>query len=109
MTAEDAINVFKEEFCGLEAYCEIQRDGLCITDNCEVWWAIKALEQCKADIVDVVRCKDCKHRFVNEHYGEKGYMKIKAMCSLDTDDPFELGRNAYDDNWFCADGERKDG
>lgn len=61
------------------------------------------------DAVEVVRCKDCKHRWVNEHYGEKGYMKIKAMCSLDTDDPFELGRNAYDDNWFCADGERKDG
>ena len=60
------------------------------------------------DAVEVVRCKDCKHRFVNEHYGEKGYMKIKAMCSLDTDDPFELGRNAYDDDWFCADGERKD-
>ena len=60
------------------------------------------------DAVEVVRCKDCKHRWVNEHYGEKGYMKIKAMCSLDTDDPFELGRNAYDDNWFCADGERKD-
>lgn len=61
-----------------------------------------------ADAVEVVRCKDCKHRWVNEHYGEKGYMKIKAMCLLDTDDPFELGRNAYDDNWFCADGERKD-
>ena len=46
MTAEDAINVFKEQFCGLEAYCEIHRDGLCLTDGCEVWWAIKALEQC---------------------------------------------------------------
>lgn len=60
------------------------------------------------DAVEVVRCKDCKHRWVNEHYGEKGYMKIKAMCSLDTGDPFELGRNAYDDDWYCADGERKD-
>ena len=71
--------------------------------------AVKALSALpSADAVDVVRCKDCKHRWVNEHYGEKGYMKIKAMCSLDTDDPFELGRNAYDDDWFCADGERKD-
>lgn len=62
-----------------------------------------------ADVVEVVRCKDCKHRIVNKHFGEKGYMQVKAMCKLDTGDPFELGRNAGDDNWFCADGERKDG
>lgn len=57
-----------------------------------------------ADLVEVVRCKDCMHRIVNEHFGEKGYMRLKAMCKLDTGDPFELGRNAEDDNWFCADG-----
>lgn len=62
-----------------------------------------------ADVVEVVRCRDCKHRIVNEHFGEKGYMKLKAMCELDTGDPFELGRYAEDDDWFCADGERKDG
>lgn len=55
----------------------------------------------------VIRCKDCKHRIVNEHYGEKGYMDLKAMCDLDTDDIFQLGRNAENDDWFCADGERK--
>lgn len=62
-----------------------------------------------ADVVEVVRCRDCKHRRVNEHYGEKGYLRIKAMCELDTGDPFELSRNAEYDDWFCADGERKDG
>lgn len=62
-----------------------------------------------ADVVEVVRCKDCKHRIVNEHYGEKGYMKLKAMCELDSGDPFELGRYAEEDDWFCADGERKEG
>jgi hypothetical protein len=62
-----------------------------------------------ADVVEVVRCRDCKHRIVNEHFGEKGYMRLKAKCELDTGDPFELGRNAEDDDWFCADGERKDG
>lgn len=62
-----------------------------------------------ADVVEVVRCRDCKHRIVNEHYGEKGYMKLKAMCELDTGDPFELGRYAEEDDWFCADGKRKDG
>lgn len=62
-----------------------------------------------SNVVEVVRCKDCKHRRLNEHYGEKGYLRIKAMCELDTGDPFELSRCAEDDDWFCADGERKDG
>lgn len=80
MTAEDAINVFKEEFCGLEAYCEIHRDGLCLTDNCEVWWAIKALEQCKADIVDVVRCKNCYHY---DEESEKCILNNSEMKPMD--------------------------
>lgn len=57
---------------------------------------------------ELVRCRDCKHRVVNEHYGKKGYMDLKAYCKLDTGDIFELGRNAENDDWFCADGERKD-
>lgn len=59
-------------------------------------------------IDELVRCKDCKHRIVNEHYGEKGYVKLKAICELDTGDPFERGRCAEDDEWYCADGERQD-
>lgn len=62
-----------------------------------------------ADVVEVVRCRDCKHRIVNEHYGEKGYLKLKAMCELDTGDPFEFAKDAGNEDWFCADGERKDG
>ena len=52
------------------------------------------------DAVEVVRCKDCKHRCFDNRFG--------FMCNLDTGDPYEMGRNAYDDDWFCADGERKD-
>ena len=59
------------------------------------------------DVVRVVRCKDCKHRIVNEHYGKKGYFKLKAYCELDTGDIFELAREAENDDWFCADGERR--
>ena len=58
--------------------------------------------------MEIVRCKDCKHRIVNEHCGEKGYSSLKAMCELDTGDPFELGRNAENDEWFCADGESEE-
>ena len=59
-----------------------------------------------SDMVNVVRCKDCKHRIVNDNVGKKGYMRIKAMCELDNGDIFALGRNADDPDWFCADGER---
>ena len=64
--------------------------------------AISALSQ-----PEVIRCKDCKHRILNENYGKRGYLKIKAMCELDTGDPFELGRDADDDNWYCKDAERR--
>lgn len=79
-------------------------------------YALSASEVAKAvenaptvDAVAVVRCRECKHRIVNERYGEKGYIKLKAYCELDTGDIFSLGRCAEDDNWFCADGERKGG
>lgn len=46
----------------------------------------ESLFECrKAEMVDVVRCKDCKYR-----------NSADLMCG-----------NARDD-WFCADGERKD-
>lgn len=57
---------------------------------------------------EIVRCRDCKHRIVNEHYGEHGYLNLKAECEWDTGDPYGLGRNAEDDEWFCADGERRE-
>ena len=56
---------------------------------------------------EIIRCKDCRHRIVNDHYGEKGYLNIKGYCELDTGDPFELGREAQNDDWFCADAERR--
>jgi len=52
------------------------------------------------EFVKAIRCKDCKYR---EHYRESGY-----MCGLDTGDPYMTGRNAEDDDWFCADAERKE-
>lgn len=63
----------------------------------------------RADTVqELVRCKDCKYRIVNEHYGEDGYFNLKAECELDTGDIFALGRDAQIDDWFCADGEKND-
>ena len=51
-----------------------------------------------ADVVRVVRCKECKHRVLHKNYAE---------CELDTGDPYQLGREADEDDWYCADGEKK--
>ena len=53
----------------------------------------------------VVRCKDCKHRMAYKNR----YGTLIAECDLDTGDEYELGRRAEKDEWFCADGERKEG
>lgn len=45
------------------------------------------------DIVEVVRCKDCKHRDPEDKKCDCGHGII-----------WQLPR---DDNWFCADGERR--
>lgn len=49
-----------------------------------------------ADVVEVVRCGECKHRYVD------GDNVRYNVC--------ELNHNrVQSDDWFCADGERKDG
>lgn len=58
--------------------------------------------------LEIIRCKDCKHRILNEQYeNRKGEWGYKYYCDLDTGDPYELGRIAENDDWFCADAERK--
>ena len=59
-----------------------------------VLMAISKLKEAPAaDVVDVVRCKDCKNLMFSDFYGEcsKGYMGI-----VSPDD-------------YCSRGERKDG
>lgn len=46
------------------------------------------------DAVQVIRCKDCKHRDPED-----------KKCDCGHDIQWQLPR---DDDWFCADGERKD-
>lgn len=56
--------------------------------------AIEALKQQTIDAVPVVRCRDCRHRYVD---GENVRYNV---C--------ELNHNkVQSDEWFCADGERR--
>ena len=52
-----------------------------------------------ADVVEVVRCKDCKY-FVKYKCRADGGME-QMMCSL--------VNGTYDENWYCADGAKMDG
>ena len=46
---------------------------------------------------EIVRCKDCK------------FKGISYSCILDRDlEEYGSHRTEENDNWFCADGERKD-
>ncbi len=49
----------------------------------------------KIDMVEVVRCKDCKHRFIT------GENVRYAVCELNHS-------RLMPDDWYCADGERKE-
>jgi hypothetical protein len=75
-------------------------------DDGVLWVLEKIGELPTVQAQKIIRCKECRHRIVNDHYGEKGYLNIKAYCELDTGDPFELGRDAQKDDWFCADAKK---
>ena len=92
---DETIKAVKEAMCPMDYPSEL-RDAIART-------IVSAAES-----IDIVRCKECKHRIVNEHAGEEGNLSPAATCLLDTGDPYELSREAWDENWFCADGEKKD-
>ena len=48
-----------------------------------------------ADVVPVVRCGECKHSAID--FENRRYCKLVTYY------------NHVPDDWFCADGERKDG
>ena len=56
----------------------------------------KACEECRRDLVEVVRCKDCKHRDPEDHKCDSGALE-RAGCM------FPVG-----DDYFCAWGERRE-
>ena len=55
----------------------------------------------ETNMVEVVRCKDCKHATMTAD------KKMCKYCEMDTDD-FGCQRDVYHDaDWFCAYGERR--
>lgn len=81
--------------------CLIWKDGEHGTtfDDGVLWVLEKIGELPTIQTQKIIRCKECRHRIVDDHYG--------TYCELDTSDPFELGRDAQKDDWFCADAEKR--
>lgn len=64
------------------------------------WYKQTHIKGVPAGVVEVVRCRECKHR----KYGN--YSK-EYYCEYDAIVPYERKRNANDREWFCADGEKE--
>ena len=85
----DAIQFYKPSYYGLESFVSIKDD-----DDLDIVSEEDIKDECPtADVVEVVRCKNCRH------WHDDGIM---TTCDKN------IG-NGYDAEYYCADGERKDG
>lgn len=71
-----------------------------VTDPEEIQWYEE-----EPEIPELVRCKDCKHKPVKGELGIE-FPDYKCPCQNSDDDWYSY---MPDDDWFCADGERKEG
>ena len=90
MTKEEAIETIRKAIAHVE--WEYPMDYAVAFDM-----AVEALNQ-----QEIIRCKDCKHGFVMGN----GEVKCDELCTDDDGYPMVLYQNA---DWYCADGERRDG
>ena len=66
------------------------------TEECDGRICVGDCDLCSADVVEVVRCKDCKH-FHDGIYNGEYWMEC---------DEYRIALSS--DEWFCADGERRE-
>lgn len=83
----------REEYC--EKHCRCSNE-YCDKESCSIWKAPAA------DVVPVVRCKDCKHF---REYITVGTVCTKYVKSLSGR---EVGLRATGKDDFCSYGERKE-
>lgn len=90
---EDAIKVLCHKTCHPGIACP---DIYCK----EMWDEFEDVER-----VEVVRCKDCKHRPTGTNRDDLEFPDDKCPCQCED---FWYSWKPSDD-WFCGNGERKDG
>jgi len=65
--------------------------------NGAIHGCVDKLDLIEAPSINIVRCKECKHAFVNENHENK-----PLICGL------TKRCGTTDPNWYCADGERRE-
>ena len=91
MTREEAIEIVKTAFSAWESEFRVPNDDWS-EEHEALDMAIKAL---KADTGEVVRCKDCKHKYVSGN-GTTQYYVCDFMDAQ------------FDDEGYCHHGERSE-
>ena len=91
---EDVIDLLEQVINAEEFF---DTDNAKAQSDLALWFEERISELPKADIVEVVRCKDCKHysHDVDANEGEWDCCRVYGMF--------------VDPNDFCSEGERKDG
>ena len=89
ISRQDAIDMLAE----MQGRCTSKA---ALIQNSKIWQRIKDLPSAQptADAVQVVRCKDCRHRDPEDHKCDSGGMERQGC-------PFKVA-----DDYFCAYGER---
>ena len=112
----DAYNLYREIVKKGQASKRYKVGEYWELNGAEIWKVIET--QPTVDAIEVVRCKDCKHR----PHIEKAITRYRQEIEVCA--PMVDGREDYscmclnpdnsyfswmpDDDWFCADGERRE-
>lgn len=83
------------EACGCDSECKVGCNGACDIHAGSVWGAVDNIPA--ADVVEVVRCRDCK-------YATMTYDGLCKYCEIHS--PNEAAY--YDGDFYCAYGERSE-
>ena len=99
ISREEAINAFQNELCKTDEHDMVYAIGFGGIER-----IINKLPS--IDAVPVIRCKDCKHR--PSGTGANHDLEFPDdVCSCQCADDYWYSWMPKDD-WFCADGERKE-
>ena len=83
--------------------CELFNKLATVQTLGEAYGIIQGMEI--VDAVEVVRCRDCKHRPTGTNRDDLEFPDDKCPCQCED---FWYSWKPSDD-WFCGNGERKDG
>ena len=90
--------VKKEVIVKMSRYVDVEwliKESMPLSFSVQKW--VNEVQIMTAPSIDIVRCKECRHSFINENHPQKPRIcGLTKMCGTTKDD------------WYCADGERRE-